>query len=158
MVRVDRTRLGLSRFARTARLKDMRRKTTAADAVLVGLIVLHLVISFVHGAAHTGAAVPLSRAATAFVWLVILAGPLAGLLVWRWVDARAGAWIVAATLGASFAFGLINHFVIAGSDHVAHVAEGWRLMFGVTAVLLAVTEVLGSTVAIWAAVHTRRSS
>jgi len=158
MVRLSRTRPALSRFARPARLKGMRRKMTAADAVLVGLIVLHLVISFVHGAAHTGAAVPLSRASTVFVWVVILAGPLAGLLVWRWVDVRAGAWVVAATLGASLAFGLINHFVIAGADHVAHVAEGWRLMFGVTAVLLAVTEALGSTVAIWSAVHPRRSS
>jgi hypothetical protein len=131
---------------------------TVADVVLVALIALHLAISFVHGAAHTGAAVPLSAAATLFVWVVILVGPLAGLLVWRWLDRRAGAWIVAATLGASFGFGLINHFLIAGADHVAHVVEGWRVMFGVTAVLLAVTEAVGSTVAIWSAVHTGRSS
>jgi hypothetical protein len=93
-----------------------------------------------------------------FVWVVILAGPLAGLLVWRWLDACAGAWIVAVALAASFVFGLINHFLIAGADHVAHVAEGWRAMFTVTAVLLAVTEALGSAVAIWSAVHARRAS
>jgi hypothetical protein len=131
---------------------------TAIDVGMLTVVGLHLVISFVHGAAHTGAAVPLSPAATLFVWIVILVGPLAGLLVWRWLDARAGAWIVAATLAASFAFGLINHFVIAGADHVSHVAEGWRVMFGVTAVLLAVTEALGSTVATWSAVRTGRSS
>jgi hypothetical protein len=136
----------------------MRRKTTAADVVLVALIALHLAISFVHGAAHSGAAVPLSPAATVFVWAVILVGPLAGLLVWRWLDRRAGAWLVAGTLGASFAFGLINHFLIAGSDQVAHVAAEWRVMFGITAVLLAVTEASGSAVAIWSAVHTGRSS
>jgi len=136
----------------------MRGRLTVIDGVLVGLIVAHLVISFVHGAAHSGAAVPLSPAANLFVWLVILAGPLVGLLVWRWLDRRAGVWIVAATLGGSFAFGLINHFVIAGADHVAHVAAGWRVMFGVTAVLLALTEALGSGVAIWSAVRTGRSS
>ena len=31
---------------------------------------------------------------------------------------------------------LINHFIIAGPDHVAHVAAEWRALFGVTAVLL----------------------
>jgi hypothetical protein len=136
----------------------MRRRPKVTDAVLVGLILLHLAISFVHGAAHAGAAVPLSPAANLFVWLVILAGPLVGLLVWRWLDRRAGTWIVAATLGASFVFGLINHFVIAGADHVAHIAEGWRVMFGVTAVLLAMTEASGAAVAIWSAVRTGRSS
>jgi hypothetical protein len=136
----------------------MRRRLTVPDAVLVGLIAAHLVISFVHGAAHAGAAVPLSPAANLFVWLVILAGPLVGLLVWRWLDRRAGVWIVAATLAASFVFGLINHFVIPGADHVAHVADGWRVMFGFTAVLLAVTEASGSAVAIWSAVRTGRSS
>jgi hypothetical protein len=136
----------------------MRRKVTAVDGVLIALIALHLAISFVHGAAHDGAAVPLSPAANLFVWVVILAGPLAGLLIWFWLDRRAGAWLVGATLGASFAFGLTNHFLIAGADHVAHVAEAWRPMFTVTAVLLAVTEALGSTVAIWSAVHTGRSS
>jgi hypothetical protein len=136
----------------------MRRTTTTADVVLVALIALHLAISFVHGAAHTGAAVPLSPAGTLFVWVVILVGPLAGLLVWRWLDRRVGAWIVAVTLAASFAFGLINHFMIAGADHVAHVAVEWRLMFGITAVLLAVTEASGSAVAIWSAMRTGRSS
>lgn len=136
----------------------MRRKTTVGDAVLVALIALHLAVSFAHGAAHSGAGVPLSPAASFFVWVVILAGPLGGLGVWRWHDARVGAWIVAVTLAASFAFGLINHFLIAGADHVAYVAAGWRAMFTVTAVLLALTEALGSTLAIWSAVHARRSS
>lgn len=131
---------------------------TAIDVGMLAVVGLHLVISFVHGAAHTGAAVPLSRGGTLFVWSVILLGPLAGLLVWRWVDQRAGAWIVAVTLAASFAFGLVNHFLIDGADHVAHVAQAWRVMFGVTAVLLAVTEALGSTVAVWSAVRTGRSS
>jgi hypothetical protein len=136
----------------------MRRTTTVADAALLALTALHLAISFVHGAAHTGAAVALSPAGTLFVWVVILVGPLAGLLVWRWLDRRAGAWIVAVTLGASFAFGLINHFMIAGADHVAHVAADWRVMFGITAVLLALTEASGSALAIWSAVHTGRAS
>src|SRR4051794_26322543 len=125
---------------------------------MLGVVALHLVVSFVHGAAHAGAAVPLSAAANLFVWVVILGGPLAGLAVWRWLDRRAGAWTVAATLAASLIFGVIHHFVIAGADHVAHIAEAWRLTFGATAVLLAVTEASGSAAAIWSAVHPGRSS
>ena len=50
--------------------------------------------------------------------------------------ADAGGWIVAASLGGALVFGLINHFIIAGPDHVAHVAAEWRTLFGVTAALL----------------------
>lgn len=126
--------------------------------LVASVVVLHLGICLVHGAAHNGAHVPLSPAANLFVLLVILAGPPVGLIVWRWVDRGAGAWTIAATLGASFAFGFINHFVIPGADHVAHIASSWRMMFGLTAVLLAITEALGSGAAIWSAVHTRRAS
>lgn len=136
----------------------MRRRTAVPDILVAAVVVLHLAICLVHGAAHTGAAVPLSPAANLFVLLVILAGPPAGLIVWRWVDAHTGAWTIAATLGASLAFGVLNHFVIAGTDHVAHIAPSWRVMFGVTAILLVVTEAFGSGVAAWSAVQTRRSS
>jgi hypothetical protein len=136
----------------------VRKRASVVELVMAGAVALHLAVSFVHGAAHAGAAVPLSAAANLFVWVVILAGPLAGLAVWRWVSRRAGAWTVAATLAASLAFGLVNHFVIAGADHVAHVVEAWRVTFGATAVLLALTEASGSAAAIWSAVHTGRSS
>jgi uncharacterized membrane protein YhaH (DUF805 family) len=136
----------------------MPSRTPRLDIFLAGVVVLHLVICFVHGAAHSGAAVPLSVAANLFVFVVILAGPPAGLVVWRWIDARTGAWIVAATLAASLGFGLVNHFVIGGADHVAHVAASWRLMFGATAVLLAVTEACGSGAAIWSAMRMGRAS
>ena len=135
----------------------MRRNTRVLDLVVAGVVVLHFAICLVHGAAHTGAAVPLSPAANLFVLLVILAGPLAGLIVWRWIDPRLGAWTIAATLGGSLVFGVINHFVIAGADHVAHIASSWRVMFGATAVLLAITEAFGSGMAIWSAVQTGRA-
>jgi hypothetical protein len=136
----------------------VRRKTAALDVGLAAVVVLHLAIAVVHGAAHAGAVVPLSALGNAFVLVVIIAGPLAGLLVWALFDARAGAWIIAATLGASFAFGFINHFLIAGADHVAHVAGPWREMFGATAILLAIAEALGSGMAVWSAVRTGRST
>ena len=125
----------------------------------LGTVVLtHLVINIIHGRAHSGAHVPLSFAAALFVYIVILAGPLAGLIasVWRPV---AGAWIVAATMAGALVFGLVNHFIIAGPDHVDHVAAEWRTLFGTTAALLLVSEAVGVGTGIWcAARNVRRAS
>ena len=114
---------------------------------LASTVLAHLVISFIHGAAHAQADVPLSRAANLFVLLVILAGPLAGLAL-TWPAEQIGSWVVALTLTASFVFGVINHFVLASPDHVAHVAAQWRPLFTTTAVLLAVSEALGTGLAV----------
>jgi len=114
---------------------------------LIAAVLAHLVVSMVHGAAHAGAQIPLSRAANLFVYIVILAGPLAGLAL-TWPARRMGAWTVAVTLAGSLVFGIVNHFVIASPDHVSHVDPKWKPLFASTAILLAVTEVLGSGLAI----------
>jgi hypothetical protein len=129
-----------------------------ADRALAAIVLLHLAISVLHGRAHSGAQVPLSAAATLFVYIVILTGPLAGLAVSRWRPI-AGGWIVAASLAGALVFGLINHFIIAGPDHIHHVAEEWRTLFGVTAALLLATEAAGAAIGVWYAVRrVRRTS
>jgi len=69
-----------------------------------------------------------------------------------------GEWIIAVTMAGALAFGVANHFLIQGADHVSHVSEPWRALFGSTAVLLAATEVAGSAVAVWRATEVRRAS
>jgi MFS family permease len=109
---------------------------------LAAAVLIHLAISVVHGAAHDGAQVPLSLAGNLFVYIVILAGPIAGLIASRWFP-REGAWIVAGSMAGALLFGLINHFIIDGPDHVPQVAAEWRSLFGVTAALLVVSEAAG---------------
>lgn len=117
---------------------------------LTAVVLAHLAISIAHGRAHSGAQVPLPLAGALFVYLVILTAPLAGLAVSRWRP-RTGGWIVAASMCGALAFGLLNHFFIDGSDHVAHVAPEWRTPFVVTAALLVVTEAAGALIGVWSA-------
>jgi len=119
----------------------------------LGVIVIgHLAISFIHGTAHARANISMSPAANLFVFGVILAGPLIGLaLALR--PRRIGAWVVGITLAASLVFGVVNHFVLGGADHVAHVDPRWQPLFATTAVLLAITEALGAALALQLAVN-----
>jgi len=109
---------------------------------LAVVVIAHLVVAMAHGGAHAGARIPMTLAANLFIWIVILAGPLAGLWMSRSRPA-AGGWVVAATMAGSLVFGIVNHFAIVSPDHVSHVATEWRTLFGVTAALLVVTELAG---------------
>lgn len=124
--------------------------------MLTAVVLMHLAIAIVHGRAHTGAQVPLPLAGTLFVYIVILAGPLVGLGVSRWRP-RAGAWIVAACMSGALVFGLVNHFILDGLDHVEHVVPEWRSLFGVTATLLAISEAVGAAIGVWSATRSRTS-
>ena len=124
----------------------MNSNRNSAWTWLVALVLIHLVISMVHGLAHDRARVPLSYAANVFVYGVILAGPLVGLAV-AWWNRRAGNWVIALTMTGSFVFGVVNHFLLSSPDHVAHVDPKWRPLFTVTAVLLAVTEAFAAGLA-----------
>jgi len=124
---------------------------------LAAVVLVHLAVSLVHGAAHAGAVVTLGAAGTAFVYIVILAGPLIGLaLAVR--QPELGSWLVALTMAGALVFGLVNHFIIQGTDHVAHVAPEWRTLFASTAALLAILEAAGTAIGLRGAIRVRRPS
>jgi len=124
---------------------------------LAAVVLVHLAVSLVHGAAHAGAVVTLGAAGTAFVYIVILAGPLIGLaLAVR--QPELGSWLVALTMAGALVFGLVNHFIIQGTDHVAHVAPEWRTLFASTAALLAILEAAGAAIGLRGAIRVRRPS
>ena len=113
---------------------------------LTVVVLLHLAVSVVHGTAHTGAHVPLSRAANLFVFGVIVAGPLVGFAM-ALAAPRLGGWVIAITMAGALVFGCVNHFVLAGPDHVSQVAGQWRAMFATTAASLAALEGLATVLA-----------
>jgi hypothetical protein len=114
---------------------------------LTVVVLLHLTVSIIHGSAHTGAHVALSQAGNLFVLIVILIGPLIGLAL-TWSARRIGSWIIAITMAGSFVFGVVNHFLIAGDDHVLHVDPQWRTLFAASAIILAVIELIGCGLAV----------
>jgi hypothetical protein len=140
-----------------ARQRSSAARARGIDATLAAIVAIHLVVALVHGAAHSGAQVALPPAGMLFVFVVILAGPLVGLAFALRLP-QAGASIVALTMAASLLFGLINHFLIPGTDHVAHVVSSWRTLFASTAALLVVTEAAGTAVALRGAIRVRRAS
>jgi hypothetical protein len=114
---------------------------------MAATVLVHLLVSMIHGAAHTGASVPMSQAANLFVFVVILAGPLIGLgLSFR--TRLYGGVVVALTMAASLVFGVVNHFLIDSPDHISHIATPWSRLFVTTAVLLTITELLGLAIAL----------
>jgi hypothetical protein len=122
-------------------------RTNGRATALSAVVFTHLAVTLVHGAAHAGAGVPLTPAATLFVLLIIEIGPLAG-LVWARIRPREGGAAVAASMTGALLFGLANHFLLAGADHVSQVTGPWRGLFGSTAGLLVVTEAAGVVVGV----------
>jgi hypothetical protein len=51
-------------------------------------------------------------------------------------------------MAGSLVFGRINHFIVQGTDHVAHVAAAWRPLFASTAGLLVLTEAAGTALGV----------
>ena len=111
--------------------------------ILAAVVVLHLLVSLVHGSAHGTAGVSGKGPSMAFVVIVIIAGPLVG-LAWMWKNAVVGARIIGATMAASLLFGLVNHFIIASPDRVDYVVAHARMVFEVTALMLVLSEAAGS--------------
>jgi hypothetical protein len=114
--------------------------------IVAAVVLVHLVITFAHGAAHATADVQLGAWGMAFVLAVIELGPILGLVWMRW-NRVAGAWLVAAAMFGALLFGLVNHFVIPGPDRVDAVTGPAGVGFRVTAVLLLISEAAGTLVA-----------
>ncbi len=150
-------RVEVGQVGRVGQVGPVSQVERVGRVALAAIVLAHLAVSVVHGTAHSGAQVALDIPGTMFVYIVILIGPLAGLAVSFWRP-QTGAWIVALTMTGSLIFGLINHFIIEGADHVAHVAPAWRALFASTAALLAVVEAAGAAIGVRYAVRVRRAS
>ena len=120
--------------------------------ILTALFLVRLGVNVAHGHAHDELAVPLAAWQNAFVWMVIVIGPLVA-MIWLWIRPSATvAWALAAMLAAGWVFGLYFHFGPMNPDHVSAQPPGTgREMFAMTAAALAIIEPLTALAAVWLA-------
>ena len=124
---------------------EARDSTGAVSAV----VYVHAGIVILHGLAHARLQVTLSTWAGVFVAVVIGIAPFLALVLLKRGNRFAGAGTLGIAMAAALLFGVWNHFVVPGGDHVAHIRGGpWRLPFQVTAGLLAATEGIGLILAL----------
>jgi hypothetical protein len=116
-----------------------------ANKYVTGLVLVHLSINIIHGAAHRELHVNLPLAGMLFVIIVILLCPLlAAALLWS-SQKRLGLLLLTVSMAASSVFGLYNHFLVRGGDQVSAQPPGPPgTVFVVTAYLLFLTEALGA--------------
>jgi glucan phosphoethanolaminetransferase (alkaline phosphatase superfamily) len=114
------------------------------------VVLAHLVVNVLHGKAHTELRVGLSSWQQAYVLAVIGLAPLVAMvLVWTRY-ARTGLWLLTVSMAGSLVFGVYFHYIAISTDHVSHLPPGHaRGLFRTTALLLALTELLGVVVGLW---------
>ena len=118
----------------------MKRNVTASLIVIV-----HLLVLLIHGNAHLHLHIDTQRWQSTFIAIVIFVGPvLAAALLWTRLD-KAGAALMALTMAGAFVFGVINHFLLPGSDNVCEMQRGQMAesLFVFSAIGLALIEAGG---------------
>ncbi|HWS55846.1 MAG TPA: hypothetical protein VN228_17030 [Pyrinomonadaceae bacterium] len=130
-------------------LDEYERKTIGYATLAV---LAHAAAVGVHSLAHTRVGVYAGPLGNLFILVVVMAAPLVAAALFRTRARRAAALVLLASMAGSLAFGVYNHFVAVSPDHVLHVPgpEGWRRVFQVSSVVLALTEVAGVGVGAWA--------
>jgi hypothetical protein len=113
----------------------------------IGVILIHLAVSLVHGLTHSRLGIGLNAAQEIFVVTVIAVAPLAaGYFLWKG-KLRSGGALLAASMAGAFVFGVFYHFIAPGADNVNHVfplgSANWTRLFDQTAVGIAVLEIFG---------------
>ena len=117
------------------------------------LVAAHVVASGLHGWSHLHAGVPTTFVQNVFIAAVIIAiPPVAAALIAlrRW---HLGYALLLSSMAGSFIFGIAFHFVVDTPDSVVNVCGAGARMFLVSAVLLALVELVGT---IWSAYCWRR--
>jgi len=123
------------------------------------LVLVHLMVNIIHGAAHRELGVELGPAAMLFVIGAILLCPLyAMVLLWA-SQKRLGLVILTLSMAASLVFGIYNHFAVRSPDHVGEQAPGpWGTAFVLTAYLLFLTEAIGTYMGLYLLYRMMRAS
>ena len=114
--------------------------------VALALVLIHLIVSILHGWAHQGAMVTLTTFGNIYVGIVITLMPVVAAVFLFIRKKRIGALLLALSMLGSFVFGSWYHFLSQTNDNVTQVHGPWHSTFLWTAIALAVIELAGAIV------------
>jgi glucan phosphoethanolaminetransferase (alkaline phosphatase superfamily) len=120
--------------------------------IAVLIVLAHIIVSGLHGIAHTQNEVSLSDLQYVYVFLVTLVMPVAAALTLFFNRSKkilkVGAWLLVVSMLGSLLFGITYHMVLPSSDNIFVVMHGPSLdsaiLFTSTATLLVIIDGLGS--------------
>ena len=88
------------------------------------IVLVHLLLTLVHGAMHAKLGIDLDSAGLIFVLLVIGLCPLVAMVL-LWTSGRTlGLALLAFSMAASLLFGAYHHFLVPGPDYVGQQSPG----------------------------------
>jgi hypothetical protein len=113
------------------------------------IVLAHLIVVVLHGNAHTDLQIQLDAWQKVFVMTVIVVAPLVAIVIVWTLYYRIGVLLLLVSMAGALVFGACYHYVISSPDHVSHLPPGdAQGLFRATALVLAVTELLGVVVAV----------
>ncbi|HEX3143272.1 MAG TPA: hypothetical protein VHQ64_04825 [Pyrinomonadaceae bacterium] len=110
------------------------------------LVLIHLIVSTLHGRAHQAAMVTLTTFGYVYVIVVITLTPLIAAAVLFTRKKKIGALLLALSMSGSFIFGFWYHFLSQTNDNVTQVHGAWHSTFLWTAITIAAIELAGTIV------------
>lgn len=126
----------------------MKLENFATSGIVI--VVVHLIVSALHGLAHLVIPVSLPLLSALYVGIVIGCMPL--IAVWELSKKHysRGAWLLFLSMLGSLLFGIYNHFIAISPDHVSHVPDHDATpLFQVTAYTIMVLEAIGTGIGLW---------
>lgn len=120
----------------------------------VALVVVHAVVSGVHGLAHVELPVALAAWQEGFVLLVPTLVPFVALVLLYRGREGAGAALLTVSMAGAFLFGTYFHYLVPNPDHVTSIPAGpWHVHFVWTAAAIALSEIAGAVLGAWLCVR-----
>ena len=118
------------------------------DGIAYLVVIVHLVACGFHGWSHLYAGVPTTFAQNVFIATIIVAMPplAAALIAFR--KLQLGYPLLLSSMAGSLMFGVAFHFVVDTPDSFVNVCGVGARMFLVSAILLALVELMGTAWAV----------
>jgi hypothetical protein len=134
-------------------MRDTDDKIGRNVRVAVFVVLAHFVVLLVHGAAHGHLNIGTTTWQTVFIVSVIFLAPwlAAAMLLWsskavvkKAGPMKAGSALLLLSMAGALVFGMYFHFVASGADNaLGRSHHGWGGVFGLSAVLVAMSEAIG---------------